>query len=64
MTDPVNDETSRAQPPPGPGSAQPSIVAWDDVPPTGDGSGRFLSPWIPIGAVILVVFSIFGSSRN
>jgi hypothetical protein len=135
MADPVDQEsTVRARP--GPAVAEPSIVAWDDVPPTGkeaDSPGRrrlqdlavsvaalmallilalfragrevdlasserigyvfgvvafgllvstaarwlwlrarrrtdptahLLSPWIPIGAVILVVFSIFGSARS
>ena len=131
MTDPVDQEPPEAHTPT---VAEPSIVAWDDVPPTGDGSGsgrqnqvmdvavsvaalaalvvlslaragasgttgserigyviggvlialvisaaarwlwirarrrndpsvRFLSPWIPIGAVIVAVLSLFGGNR-
>jgi hypothetical protein len=136
MTDPVDQETSTVERAPARRVAEPSIVAWDDVPPTGneatspgrrrvqdlavsvaallallilslfragrevdlessermayvvgviafgllvstaarwlwlrarrraDPTAHLLSPWIPIGAVILVVFSIFGSARS
>jgi hypothetical protein len=30
----------------------------------GDPAARLLSPWIPVGAVILVVLSMLGSNRN
>jgi uncharacterized membrane protein YidH (DUF202 family) len=37
---------------------------WLRVRRRNDPTVRLLSPWIPIGAVILVIFSIFGGSRG
>jgi hypothetical protein len=136
MADPFDQDTSAVAPPPAPRVAEPSIGAWDDVPPTGvepnsarrrllfdlavslaalaalvilslfragrqpdlepserlayafgavlfgllislaarwlwlrvrrrsDPTASLLSPWIPVGAVILVVLSIFGGNQT
>lgn len=70
MTDPVDQQESSVRASPAPTVAEPSIVAWDDVPPTGEeptspGGQRAFDIVISISALAaLVILALFEAGRT